>query len=306
MVISKNSDNNGQDNHQQVGMTDRLIIGCGYLGLRVAQKWIAEDHRVFALTRTEKNAARLEQAGIQPILGDVMSPETLPMLPVVEQVLYAVGFDRQSSYTIDQVYVDGLKNIVAKLPKAIKQFLYISSTGVYGQSDGSWLTEESETNPTRPGGKACFKAEQFLLNVSLPEQTTVLRLAGIYGPNRVPRLEQIKAGQPLAIPQDGWLNLIHVDDAVTIIDLMVQQTPKEDCYLVSDGCPVLRKDYLTEIAGILGAPPLTFTAVDPHSAVGQRATNTKRISNKRLESEFDIAWQYPTFREGLRRILENL
>ena len=77
-------------------MTDRLIIGCGYLGLRVAKQWITEGHRVFALTRTEKNAATLAQAGIQPILGDVMSPETLPMLPVVEQVLYAVGFDRQT------------------------------------------------------------------------------------------------------------------------------------------------------------------------------------------------------------------
>ncbi|MAT11418.1 MAG: SDR family oxidoreductase [Pirellulales bacterium] len=287
-------------------MTDRLIIGCGYLGLRVAKQWITEGHRVFALTRTEKNAATLAQAGIQPILGDVMSPETLPMLPVVEQVLYAVGFDRQSGHSIEEVYVRGLKNIVANLPKTINQFLYISSTGVYGQADGSWLTEQSETNPTRPGGKACLKAEQFLLEVSLPKQTTVLRLAGIYGPNRVPRLDQIKSGKPLAIPQDGWLNLIHVEDAVTIINIMVQQTPKKACYLVSDGCPVLRKDYLGEIAGILGAPPVTFTAVDPHSAVGQRARNTKRISNEQLESEFDIAWKYPTFREGLQGILKNL
>lgn len=236
-----------------------------------------------------------------------MSPETLPVFPDVEQVLYAVGFDRQSGYNIGQVYVAGLKNVVTNFSgESLKQLIYISSTGVYGQSDGSWVTEQSETNPARPGGKACLEAENFLLSGKFNKQTTVLRFAGIYGPNRVPRLEQIQAGEPLAVPQDGWLNLIHVADAVTIVDAMLKQTPRKDCYLVSDGNPVIRRDYLSEIATNLRAPSVTFAPTDPDSAIAKRAGGTKRISNQLLTSEFAIAWQYPTYRQGLINILQNL
>ena len=287
-------------------MTDRFIIGCGYLGRRVAAQWIAEGHRVFALTRSETNARRLKQMGIQPLRGDIMSPKTLPAFPQVAQVLYAVGFDRQSGYDIEEIYVEGLKNVVANFSESLEQFIYISSTGVYGQTDGRWVTEKSETNPTRPGGRACLEAEKYLLSGRLRERTTVLRLAGIYGPNRVPRLEQIKTGNPLAIPQDGWLNLIHVSDAVTVVNKMLQQRPQENCYLVADGNPVKRGDYLSEIASNLGAPPVTFTTPDPDTAVAKRASGTKRINNQRLTSEFAIDWQYPSYRQGLANILRNL
>lgn len=286
-------------------MTKRLIIGCGYLGRRVAEKWVADGHQVFALTRSQQHAEDFRESGILPLIGDVMSPESLPDFPEVELVLYSVGFDRNSGHSIGDVYIQGVKNILEVLPNSVKRVIYISSTGVYGQTDGSWVNEQSATIPTRPGGIACLKAEQILQQGRFGERTTVLRLAGIYGPDRIPRLEQIKSGEPMSIPQDGWLNLIHVDDAVTVVDAVVTQEPKQSCYLVSDGSPVNRGEYLAEIAAILKAPPITFVSADPNTAVSQRASGTKRISHRCLADEFNILWRYPTYREGLASILEN-
>ena len=145
-------------------MATRLIIGCGYLSTPVAKHWIAQGDQVFALTRSHDNAQRLRTLGIQPLLGDVMEPQSLPIFPAVEQVLYAVGYDRSGKYSLEDVYVQGLKNVVHRLPDSVQQLVYISSTGTHGQDDGSWVTETSETAPTRPGGKACLEAELFLLD----------------------------------------------------------------------------------------------------------------------------------------------
>jgi len=287
-------------------LATRLIIGCGYLGTPVAKHWIAQGDQVFALTRSHDNAQRLRTLGIQPLLGDVMEPQSLPIFPAVEQVLYAVGYDRSGKYSLEDVYVQGLKNVVHRLPDSVQQLVYISSTGVYGQDDGSWVTETSETVPTRPGGKACLEAELFLLDkqaqAALP-RVTILRLAGIYGPNRIPRLAQIKQGQHLKVPSTGWLNLIHVQDAVRVVDCVISQQPSEHLYLVSDGHPVVRHEYLQEIARQLGAPPVVFEDTQADSAVAQRAGSSKRICNQRLMDEFQLQWKYPTYRETLTELL---
>ena len=69
----------------------KLIIGCGYLGRRVAAAWLQAGHSVTALTRSENNAAELSRLGITPVIGDVCDPKSLAALPVVESVLFAVA-----------------------------------------------------------------------------------------------------------------------------------------------------------------------------------------------------------------------
>ena len=70
----------------------KLVIGCGYLGRRVAAAWLQAGHDVVALTRSLANAGKLSQLGIHPIVGDICEPATLVELPTVETVLFAVGF----------------------------------------------------------------------------------------------------------------------------------------------------------------------------------------------------------------------
>src|SRR5262245_62792745 len=105
-----------------------LILGCGYLGQRVAHLWLQQGRRVIAATRD----ARHLHVGVEPIVCDVLKPNTLKTLPRVDTVLYAIGFDRSSGAMMRAVYVDGLANVLAHLPMPAR-FIYVSSSSVYGQ-----------------------------------------------------------------------------------------------------------------------------------------------------------------------------
>src|SRR4051794_15310888 len=104
-------------------LMDKLIIGCGYLGQRVAPLWQKQGHRVLATTRSLE---RWSAAGIQPIQCDVLDPASLRRLPQADTVLYAIGFDRSSGASMRAVYVDGLAHVLENLP-APRKFIYISS-----------------------------------------------------------------------------------------------------------------------------------------------------------------------------------
>src|SRR4051812_17304365 len=143
-------------------LTSKLVIGCGYLGQRVAQLWLAQGARVHAITRTPARAAKLRERGIEPFVADIMRPDTLGPLPASDTVLFAVGFDRTAGQTIDQVFPIGLANVLNALPSPPRRFIYISSTGVYGDAEGDWVDEQTPCHPTRTGGKAALAAEQQL------------------------------------------------------------------------------------------------------------------------------------------------
>ena len=282
----------------------KLIIGCGYLGQRVAQKWLQAGDQVTVLTRSPERASELAKTGLQTLVGDLTRPESLPPFPACDTVLYAVGFDRSSSHSIEEVYVQGLDNFLTRATDACGKIIYISSTGVYGQNDGSWVDESSPCQPTRPGGAACLAAESLLASHPRGTNSIILRLAGIYGPGRIPRRAAIEAGEPVVASENGYVNLIHVADAVEII-LAAETCPDlPPVLLVSDGQPVLRGAYFQEIARLLGAPSPQFSVPDENSHQSRRATSDKRISNQQLLETLDISLQYPSFREGLAALLQ--
>ncbi len=90
-----------------------LIVGCGYLGLRAATAWLAARRKVYSLTRSR--ADELRTYGIEPIIGDVLNPESLKALPQTDTVLYAVGLDRSAGKPMREVYVTGLGNVLGAL-----------------------------------------------------------------------------------------------------------------------------------------------------------------------------------------------
>ena len=279
-----------------------LIIGCGYLGLRVAKIWKEQGHCVNALTRKPERAANFAEQGITGIVGDVTQPDSLNELPAAEIVLVAVGMDRSMYSDIEMVYVGGLQNVLTKLPNSPKHLVYVSSTGVYGDFGGDWVDEESTTQPLRPGGEACLKAEQLIRDSELGGQATVLRFAGIYGPDRVPTKQRVEAGDWKKLSSAGFLNLIHVDDGARIVDQVSKTQPAGETYLVGDGSPVLRRDYYSYIAECLGLEeiPWSETEVDPKAA---RSGSNKRISNKKLVEQFNVRFDFPDYRAGLKQAM---
>lgn len=274
-----------------------LIAGCGYLGQRVAQRWRAAGGSVAALTRRPSRAAELAGEGITPILGDVADAAALPPLPPCDAVLFAVGYDRTSGVPQRRVYVDGLRNFIGRLDSLDVPFLYISSTGVYSQSRGEWVDEESPAEPTREGGRLCLEAEQVVLQAM--RHARILRLAGIYGPGRlIARAEQLRSGTALPYRGDAWLNLIHVDDAASAACALLENEPVSEgtaarrIWLGVDDRPVRRSEFYGRLAECLGAPVPLFAAADD-DGLG------KRCSNHRLRTEWGWPLRYPTIETGL-------
>ncbi|MGQ0635025.1 MAG: SDR family oxidoreductase [Planctomycetaceae bacterium] len=274
----------------------KLIIGCGFLGRRVAARWLAQGDSVSALTRSPENAAQLRSLGIAAVLGDVTDASSLGGLPPAETVLYAVGLDRRSGRSQREVYVDGLENVLRHLPDCATRFIYISSTSVYGQDSGEWVDESSACEPSTANGEVCLDAERTLRRYR-PE-AIVLRLAGIYGSGRlVARLDRLRSGMLLEGNPEAWLNLIHVDDAATAVVECERRGKPGETYLGCDDKPHRRRDYYQLLARAAAAPEPHFDAATFDAAA--RARLGKRCRNRRLREELRVALGYPTIETGL-------
>jgi nucleoside-diphosphate-sugar epimerase len=281
----------------------KLIVGCGYLGIRVARLWLAAGQQVAGLVRTSDSAAALASEPVLPIVADVTRPETLRGLPAADTLLYSVGYDPAGGASRTAVYVDGLQAVLDAIQPKVRRVILISSTGVYGEQSGGWVDEASPCLPSRESGKALLAAEQLLAIHALGDRGIVLRLAGIYGPGRMPRRAELLSGEPLSIAAGEYMNLIHVEDAARAVLATEANAQPPRTYLVSDGHPVERRDYFTEIARQAGLPPPVFRDPLPGEAVGRRGGD-KRVSNARMLAELPMEFAYPTYREGLATAVE--
>jgi nucleoside-diphosphate-sugar epimerase len=272
-----------------------LILGCGYLGKRVAAAWRTGGHDVVVLTRTSERADEFAALGYQPIVGDVVRPGTLKALPACDVVLHAIGFDRAGPDAKRTVYVDGLAHSLASPAGESPRWISISSTSVYGQTDGSWVDEDSPCEPTTDGGRICRDAERLLetWRTETGRIATVLRLSGIYGPGRLlARAEHLRNRLPFTGRPDAWLNLIHVEDAVQAVVQAAAMPDPPATLLVSDDRPVHREEYYSLLAHLAAAQTPEF-----QPQPGDADLN-KRCSNRRLR-DLGLTLAHPTIHEGL-------
>jgi nucleoside-diphosphate-sugar epimerase len=284
----------------------KLIFGCGYLGLRVARRWRSAGETVYAVTRSAQRAEQLAAEGINSLVANLAGDSQVVLPQDVETVLFAVGYDRACDRTMHEVCAGGLERAIRWLPPAVERFFFMSSTGVYGQVDGETVDEDSTCQPEREGGRACLAAEELLRASRIGPQSIILRLAGLYGPGRIPRAKELIAGQPIAAPASGWLNLIHVEDAAQIVLLAEARTRPPRTYVVSDGQPVERREYYQELARLLGAPPPRFIDSPPDSAAVERASSNKRVDSRRMFDELAPVLQFPSYRDGLAAIVAGV
>ena len=206
-------------------MTNRtLVFGCGHLGRQVAELAIEAGDTVYATTRDDTKRSSLENSGVQPLTCDWNDPRTLRCLPSVDRVLVAVAYDPRGGVDRHTAMVGGLSHLLIALQKTqnggVPDLCYLSTTGVYHQTGGVWVDEASPTQPRREGGKAHLRAESLLHRRLGNQGYQILRLAGLYGPGRVPRVADVVdvvAGRPIASPAEGYLNLIHVADAAATV-----------------------------------------------------------------------------------------
>jgi nucleoside-diphosphate-sugar epimerase len=274
----------------------KLVVGCGYLGLRVARLWLAAGSRVLALTRSPERATALAAAGLEPVVGDVTTPGGLPALPVVDALFWGVGFDRAAGASYRDVHVAGLRRVLDAVPGA-PRVVFSSSTGVWGTDDGAVVDETTPAHPAREAGRVLLEAEA-LLHGRAGGRGTALRFAGLYGPGRLPRLDDLEAGRPIAADPDSWLNLIHADDAARVVVAVAGAAHAQPLYVVSDGVPVKRRAWYGHLAARTGSPPPTFDV----TAERTRGAD-KRVDPSLLFHDFPLTLTHPDAFHGIDAIM---
>ena len=168
-------------------------------------------------------------------------------------MLFAVGFDRNAGESKSDVYVNGLENTLRVISKRIRRFLYISSSSVYGQIGGETVDETSACEPRTEGGRICLQAEAVVGRFFPPTSAfgkiadptaNILRCAGLYGPGRLlRRISQLRDREPIAGSPLAFLNLVHIDDAVSAVIGCEQHGKPGATYLVSAGESLTRRNY---------------------------------------------------------------
>ena len=278
------------------GSGTKLVVGCGYLGLRVARLWRNAGARVCAVTRSADRARALAAEGLDPLVGDVTAPDGLPALPAVDTLFWAVGFDRASGASYRDVHVGGLGRVLDAIPDTAR-VVFASSTGVWGTDDGGIVDETTPAHPAREAGRVLLEAED-LLHARVGDRGTALRFAGLYGPGRLPRLDDLKAGRPIAADPDSWLNLVHVDDAARIVVAVAAAPHARQLYVVSDGHPVRRRDWYAHLAARTGSPPPSFD-----TAAERTRGADKRVDPALLFRDIPLALAYPDSFRGIDAIM---
>jgi nucleoside-diphosphate-sugar epimerase len=285
-----------------------LIIGCGYLGQRVGALLRQQGDRVFGTVRSPGRASIIGAFGVEPVIADVLSVDSLARLPEADRVFYCVGFDRAAGSSMRTVYVDGLQNVLYRLRHTVTRFVYASSTGVYGQTDGEWVDETSPTDPQHESGRVCLEAEERVLNWSRTNDRSasaiILRFAGLYGPGRVVRRSILERGEPIPGDPHKFLNLIHIDDAAQAASAALSAGQPEPIYVVSDDRPVTRQEYYSRMADLLDTPGPRFAPPTPDRRETARDATNKRVANHRIKNGLGVALIYPDITTGLRSCLD--
>lgn len=272
-----------------------LIIGCGYVGVPLGRLLNRQGHAVVGMRRTHEADAILTQAGITPLHGDITAPAALAQIePNFDAVINLVSSNRGGPEEYRRVYLEGTRHILAWMrSRSPIPYLYTSSTSVYAQNDGSWVTEQSPVAPDSPTSQVLVETENELLSEkNLP--ITILRSSGIYGPGRGHLFKQFLRGEA-TMREDGshWINMIHVEDlAGAIAHLLDRKLP--GIYNISDNEPVTQKAFFQWLADQLGKP---LPPCAPADADRKRGLTNKRVDNAKLRST-GYNFQYPTFREG--------
>jgi len=284
-----------------------LILGCGYVGERLAAACIRDGIRVSASTRSTQRADELAAAGIEAVVAH--SPADLPdhLLASIDAILDSIPLERDAS-GMHAGQPRWLPDLVRRA-NHLHWAGYLSTTGVYGDAGGGWVDETSICHPASERGSERLLAEQSWLSSGLPAE--VFRLAGIYGPDRN-IIDRLQAGgyRAVAWQPPHYSSRIHVDDIVAALRAAMQKPLAGRIVNLADDLPLPHADYACEVARMIDAPPPVIL----DEATGERELSpamlsffrdNKRVSNTRLHAELLPELAYPNFRAGITSLMTD-
>lgn len=284
--------------------TPVFIIGYGYTGARVAERWMERGAKVRALVRRPIRVTEHMHPRLELFRGDLDRPSTLPVGAMAGTRLYYFapppGSGGVDTRTRD--FVEALTGPPGKI-------VLISTTGIYGDCGGEWLDESRPPNPGTDRARRRLDAERnlsaYLARHDVP--LVILRVAGIYGPGRLPE-KRLREQTPMPAAADcGYTNRIHIDDLVEICVQAMARPDVTGVFNVSDGAPGTMREYFDLVADALGYERLPVLARE-HMAATLNARmmaylgESRRIDNSRILKALGLSLRHPDLKTALAAI----
>ena len=268
-----------------------LIAGCGDVGSVLAVLLLQDGHVVYGLKRDISSLPE----GVQAIQADLTRPDTLTNLPKeIDRLVFMPTPASRDQAAYEAIFIQGWKNVWAGLKQAPLRTLLVSSTAVYGESDGGIVDEDTIPAPTGFNGKVLLKMEQ--LAAACADNMIAVRISGIYGPGRE-RLIRMAASKNLEVQQSPpcFTNRIHRDDAAAVLKHLLEIEKPEALYVATDNQPAPRYDVVEWLAKAQGKPA-------PIALADEHASRGKRVNNQRLRDS-GFSFSYPDYRAGYGAVL---
>ena len=277
-------------------MTKKLFcFGVGFSGLEILKHAKRAGFDVAGCVRSEEKANHLKsETGF-----DITTIDNVDLTDCTHIIttVHTNGMD-------DFIY-DGFGDKIKSL-STLEWFGYISTTGVYGNTDGAWVDEDSPLNPTGFMGEQRIAVEKLWLD-NVP-QTHIFRLPGIYGPGRS-ALDAVRHEGARAIRKQGQIfSRIHTYDIAQTVIASMNNINFGSVYNVIDDEPCANLDvmeYACQLLKMEMVPIIDFEKAEMSEMARSFYMDSRRVSNKKIKNELKVNLKYPSYREGLSAILNG-
>ena len=289
-------------------MASRLFcFGFGYSAKALAKRCLARGWSVAGTARPPEKVEKIRALGADPfVFGDGRPLESFAAaLDGATHLLISAPPDRAGDpvWNAHGKDIGGLKNLA--------WVGYLSTTGVYGDTGGATVDENSPLAPTSARSRQRADAEAAWLRLHRDSGVPVhiFRLAGIYGPGRS-ALDQVRNGSARRIDKPGHLfSRIHVDDIANVLWASIARPDPGAVYNVSDDEPAAPADVTAEACRLLGiAPPPLVPFDEAAKDMSEMAKSfwhdNRRVANGRIKRDLDVRLRYPDYRAGLKAVLD--
>jgi len=280
-------------------MAKVLIVGCGAIGYELANTLAEAGHDVTGLKRNPPPAS---QEKFKFVSADITSPTGLEALDTdFEYIFFIVSADSRNENSYHDIYETGINNLLNRFAQASSQapWIFVSSTSVYGQSEGEWVDEDSATLPDKSTSLKIVNAERKLMAHN--PANVVVRYSGIYGPGREYLLRMARQSPSIQHNPPYYTNRIHQRDCVAVLAFLLERriagVSLEQCYLASDDDPAPLWEVMTWMTEKLHCNPPIAKITEDDSDMNKRCRNDKL-------KELGYSFLYPSYKEGYLELIQ--
>jgi len=282
-----------------------LIVGCGDIAMRVA-RLLSGNYRLYGLLRNTARCAELRAAGITPLLGDLDNTLSLSRLTGLAHTVFHFSPPPNTGESDTRT-----RNLLAVLSRGTLpgSLVYISTSGVYGDCAGEYVTETHTLNAQTARAQRRVAAENKIRNWAKRTgvRAIILRVPGIYAADRLP-LQRLQQSLPAIVAaEDSHTNHIHADDLANIVMAALRHAKSNRVYNTSDDSELKMGDYFDRVADAFDLPHVPRISREQAQQTLPKTllsfiNESRRLTNTRMKRELKVMLRYPTVADALKTI----